>query len=98
MPNVSARILLTQYQPFRAFLDVGIQPTTTGARVFSVLKGAADGGLEGDDGRPEAQEARAAEEGRDRPARDERLRGLHRAPPILRGDRRARVRERAEDR
>lgn len=32
-------------RPFRAFLDVGLAPTTTGARLFGVLKGAVDGGL-----------------------------------------------------
>jgi large subunit ribosomal protein L5e len=32
-------------KPFRAFLDIGLARTTTGARVFSVLKGAVDGGL-----------------------------------------------------
>merc|ERR1711966_507431 len=32
--------------PFRALLDVGCKPTTTGARVFGALKGAADGGLD----------------------------------------------------
>jgi large subunit ribosomal protein L5e len=32
-------------QPFRCFLDVGLAPTTTGARVFGVMKGAVDGGL-----------------------------------------------------
>lgn len=32
--------------PFRAFLDVGLVRTTTGARVFGALKGAADGGLD----------------------------------------------------
>jgi len=32
-------------RPFKALLDVGLAPTTTGARVFSVLKGACDGGL-----------------------------------------------------
>lgn len=31
---------------FRAHLDVGLARTTTGARVFGVLKGAADGGIE----------------------------------------------------
>jgi len=31
--------------PFRAFLDVGLVRTTTGARVFGALKGAVDGGL-----------------------------------------------------
>jgi len=32
--------------PFRALLDVGCRPTTTGARIFGALKGAADGGLD----------------------------------------------------
>merc|ERR1712054_514266 len=32
--------------PFRAVLDVGLARTTTGARVFSVMKGACDGGLD----------------------------------------------------
>jgi len=32
-------------RPFRANLDVGLVRTTTGARVFGVLKGAVDGGL-----------------------------------------------------
>lgn len=31
--------------PFRCYLDVGLARTTTGAKVFGVLKGAADGGL-----------------------------------------------------
>jgi len=31
--------------PFKANLDVGLQRTTTGARVFGALKGACDGGL-----------------------------------------------------
>jgi len=31
---------------FRAFLDVGLARTTTGARIFGVLKGAADGGID----------------------------------------------------
>jgi len=31
--------------PFKALLDVGLARTTTGARVFGALKGAADGGL-----------------------------------------------------
>ena len=34
-----------QPRPFRANLDVGIVNTTTGARVFGAMKGAADGGL-----------------------------------------------------
>jgi large subunit ribosomal protein L5e len=33
-------------KPFRCVLDVGIHNTTTGARVFGVLKGAVDGGLD----------------------------------------------------
>lgn len=33
-------------RPFRAFLDVGLVRTTTGARVFGALKGAVDGGLD----------------------------------------------------
>lgn len=32
-------------RPFKALLDVGINATTTGARVFAVLKGACDGGI-----------------------------------------------------
>jgi len=32
-------------KPFRAYLDVGVGRTTTGSRIFSVLKGAVDGGL-----------------------------------------------------
>lgn len=32
-------------KPFKALLDVGLAPTTTGARVFGVLKGACDGGV-----------------------------------------------------
>lgn len=32
-------------KPFRAFLDVGLARTTTGARIFGALKGATDGGL-----------------------------------------------------
>jgi len=33
-------------KPFRCLLDVGIKNTTTGARVFAVMKGASDGGLD----------------------------------------------------
>ncbi|CAM9423540.1 unnamed protein product [Chrysoparadoxa australica] len=33
-------------RPFRCNLDVGIQTTSTGARIFGCLKGAADGGLD----------------------------------------------------
>lgn len=32
-------------RPFKVFLDIGLQRTTTGARVFGVLKGASDAGL-----------------------------------------------------
>ena len=32
-------------RPFKAILDVGLSPTTTGNRVFSVMKGACDGGV-----------------------------------------------------
>jgi large subunit ribosomal protein L5e len=32
-------------RPFKALMDVGIQRTTTGARIFGVLKGACDGGI-----------------------------------------------------
>lgn len=32
-------------RPFKVNLDIGLQRTTTGARVFGVLKGASDGGL-----------------------------------------------------
>jgi len=32
-------------RPFKAFLDVGLQRTTTGSRIFGALKGAIDGGL-----------------------------------------------------
>jgi len=31
--------------PLQAFLDVGLRPTTTGARVFACMKGATDGGV-----------------------------------------------------
>lgn len=33
-------------RPFRCFLDVGLTRTTTGNRVFAVMKGAVDGGLD----------------------------------------------------
>lgn len=32
-------------RPFKVYLDVGLQRTTTGAKVFGALKGASDGGL-----------------------------------------------------
>merc|ERR1719238_74441 len=32
--------------PFKAVLDVGLARTTTGARIFAVMKGACDGGLD----------------------------------------------------
>jgi len=35
-----------QPNTFRAFLDVGLARTSTGARIFGVLKGAADGGID----------------------------------------------------
>lgn len=31
---------------FRCYLDVGLVRTTTGARVFGAMKGAADGGID----------------------------------------------------
>lgn len=35
-----------QRAPFRAVLDVGLARTVTGAKVFAVMKGAADGGID----------------------------------------------------
>lgn len=35
-----------QRKPFRAVLDIGTRAATTGARIFGVLKGASDGGLD----------------------------------------------------
>lgn len=32
-------------RPFKAFLDVGLARTSTGARIFGVMKGASDGGI-----------------------------------------------------
>ncbi|MBE3042057.1 hypothetical protein IMZ48_05640 [Candidatus Bathyarchaeota archaeon] len=32
-------------RPFKAFLDVGLQRTSTGAKVFGAMKGASDGGI-----------------------------------------------------
>jgi large subunit ribosomal protein L5e len=32
-------------RPFKAFLDVGLKRTSTGSKVFAVLKGASDGGI-----------------------------------------------------
>jgi len=32
-------------RPFKAFLDVGLKRTSTGARVFGAMKGASDGGI-----------------------------------------------------
>jgi len=37
--------ILDSKASFRCFLDVGLQRTTTGARIFGALKGAVDGGL-----------------------------------------------------
>ena len=31
---------------FRAYLDIGLARTTTGARIFGAMKGAADGGID----------------------------------------------------
>jgi large subunit ribosomal protein L5e len=36
---------IDEKRPFKALLDVGIQRTTTGARVFGIMKGACDGGI-----------------------------------------------------
>ncbi len=33
-------------RPFKLILDIGLKATTTGAKVFAVMKGAADGGVE----------------------------------------------------
>jgi len=33
-------------RPFKAYLDVGLKRTTTGAKIFGALKGACDGGLD----------------------------------------------------
>jgi large subunit ribosomal protein L5e len=58
--EVDGKIITTEYEkktyfvdevnedkrPFRAFLDVGCKPTTTGHRIFGALKGAVDGGLD----------------------------------------------------
>ena len=33
-------------RPFRAFLDVGLKPTTSGSKIFAALKGAVDGGID----------------------------------------------------
>lgn len=32
--------------PFKAVLDIGLSRTTTGAKIFAVMKGVADGGIE----------------------------------------------------
>jgi large subunit ribosomal protein L5e len=37
---------LEERRPFRCVLDVGVRPTTRGARLFGALKGASDGGLD----------------------------------------------------
>jgi large subunit ribosomal protein L5e len=34
-----------EHRPFKAFLDVGLVRTSTGARVFGAMKGASDGGI-----------------------------------------------------
>ena len=33
-------------RPFKAIVDVGLTRTTTGARLFGVMKGALDGGID----------------------------------------------------
>jgi len=43
--GVDAEALKHSRRAFKAVLDVGLKRTTTGARVFAVLKGACDGGL-----------------------------------------------------
>ena len=35
----------SERRPFKCFLDVGLHRTSTGARIFGVMKGASDGGL-----------------------------------------------------
>lgn len=42
-------------RPFKVFLDVGLQRTTTGAKVFGALKGASDGGLYVPHSHPDSQ-------------------------------------------
>ena len=37
---------LGEQRPFRCYLDVGLRRTTTGARVFAVMKGCNDGGVD----------------------------------------------------
>lgn len=37
--------VLAERRPFKAFLDVGLARTSTGARVFGAMKGASDGGI-----------------------------------------------------
>ena len=32
-------------RPFKCFLDVGLARTSTGAKIFAVMKGASDGGI-----------------------------------------------------
>jgi len=58
--EIDAEVVSTEYEgkryyvdevdedrrPFRALLDVGCRPTTTGCRLFGAVKGAADGGLD----------------------------------------------------
>ena len=43
--NVEFAVDEQEKRPFKALLDVGINRTTTGARIFGALKGACDGGI-----------------------------------------------------
>jgi len=43
--DINKEVKEDQKKPFKCFLDVGLIRTTTGNRVFGVLKGALDGGL-----------------------------------------------------
>lgn len=43
--DVSTTPAADERRPFKAVLDVGLTRTTIGNRVFSILKGATDGGL-----------------------------------------------------
>lgn len=44
--NYWVKEVAEEAKPFRAVLDVGVRATTTGARLFGVMKGASDGGLD----------------------------------------------------
>jgi len=45
VPRIKGDDESTDRFPFKAILDVGLARTTTGARIFGVLKGAVDGGI-----------------------------------------------------